>query len=118
MTRDIRERLNMFADVPMQVHRLALNYEQVEQWNPPENPAKETDSRYASYRDEFGESSWELDAVEPRTLADLLRDGVGDLIDENVWDEVIEREQEMRAELTRFADGYGKSTKKKSKKSK
>jgi hypothetical protein len=107
MTRDIRERLGMFAaSKKIQVHRLALNYDQVEQWQPPENPAKETDSRYQAYADQFGESSWELDAVEPRTLADLVREGIGDLIDQDQWDAVMEGEKEMRTELERFADEY------------
>lgn len=111
MTRDIRERFDMFGDVPFEVHRLALNYEQVEQWQPPENPAKETDSRYQAYADEFGESSWELDAVEPRTLADLVREGIEQLIDQDVWNEVAERENAMRADLEKFADDYGKPKK-------
>jgi len=107
MTRDIKERLGMFAESQeIQVHRLALNYNQVEQWQPPENPAKETDSRYQAYADEFGESSWELDAVEPRTLADLVREGIGDLIDQDQWDAVMEVEKEMRSDLERFANEY------------
>ena len=92
MTRDIDERLAQFArTTKMEVRRLALNWNQVEEWQPPENPAKETDSRYQAYADEFGESSWELDAVEPRTLASLVRENVTDLIDHEQWDEVMER---------------------------
>lgn len=107
MTRDIRERIAMFSENDgVQVHRLALNYSQVEEWQPPENPAKETDSRYQAYAEEFGESSWELDAVEPRTLADLVREGIQDLIDEDQWGTVMEEEKRMRAELQRFADEY------------
>lgn len=107
MTRDIRERLGLFGYQPdIEVHRLALNYDQVEQWNPPENPAKETDSRYQAYVEEFGESSWELDAVEPKTLGDLAREGIEALIDVDTWDKVRERENAMRAELQRFADDY------------
>jgi len=107
MTRDIRERLGMFAESQrIKVHRLALNYEQVEQWQPPENPAKETDSRYKAYADEFGESSWELDAVEPRTLANLVRDGIEDLIDRDKWREIMQEEERMRDELQSFADEY------------
>jgi hypothetical protein len=113
MTRDIRERLHLFSEiVQIEVHRLALNYDQVERWQPPENPAKDTDSRYQSYADEYGYSSWELDAVEPRALADIVRNGIEELIDTDVWDEVAEREKGMRAELTRFADEYGKPKKK------
>lgn len=107
MTRDISERLDMFAEiVPIEVHRLALNYDQVEQWQPPENPAKETDSRYQAYSEEYGESSWELDAVEPRTLADLVREGIEDLIDQDQWNDVKQEEKRMRDELERFADDY------------
>ncbi len=39
MTRDIFDRLALFAG-EMQVDRLALNWNQVEQYNPPPNPAK------------------------------------------------------------------------------
>lgn len=107
MTRDIRERLGMFAESKkIKVHRLALNYEQVEQWQPPENPAKETDSRYKAYEEEFGTSSWELDAVEPRTLAELVRVGINDLIDRDQWDKILDTESEMRDELRSFADDY------------
>jgi hypothetical protein len=107
MTRDIRERLGMFAESDgIRVHRLALNYNQVEEWQPPENPAKETDSRYQAYAEEFGESSWELDAVEPRTLADLVRDGITELIDDEQWEKVVGHEKEMRYELERFASEY------------
>lgn len=109
MTRDITERLGLFTYAfiePDKVHRLALNWDQVEQWQPPENPAKETDSRYEMYVHEFGESSWELDAVEPRTLADLVRDAVMELIDEDQWKDVLQREQNMREELEKFADEY------------
>jgi len=119
MTRDIAERLGLFTYGligHVNVHRLALNWDQVELWQPPENPAKETDSRYQAYANEFGESSWELDAVEPRDLADLVRDNVQELIDQDLWDEVVAREDTMRAELVKFADGYGKPKKRGKKK--
>lgn len=106
MTRDIGERLEMFSGGRVNVQRLALNWEQVEQWQPPENPAKETDARYASYVEQFGDSSWELDAVEPRVLAQLVTDAVLELRDEDLWEEVVGRETTMKAELQAFADGY------------
>jgi hypothetical protein len=107
MTRDIKDRLALFTNnLYIETVRLALNYDQVEQWNPPENPAKESDSRYKVYLDKFGESSWELDAVEPATLASLVEDAVRELIDQDVWDEVEADEAKMRHELEGFADGY------------
>ena len=39
-TRDIVERLSMFAGSIIKLERLALNMEQVEEYGPPPNPAK------------------------------------------------------------------------------
>jgi len=88
------------------MHRLALNFDQVQQWQPPENPAKENDRRYQAYRKEFGTSSWELDAVEPGTLAELVETAVKKLIDPIAWTKVEEKEREMRQELENYADDY------------
>jgi hypothetical protein len=51
MTRDIQDRLRLFGS-NAEVHRIALTMEQVEQYDPPPNPAKLTDSRAAGYLDE------------------------------------------------------------------
>lgn len=108
MTRDITERLELFTRdrISLDVHRLALNYDQVEMWSPPENPAKESDSRFAAYQEKFGDSSWELDAVEPATLASLVRDQISELIDLEQWGLIEKREAGMRKELNGFAVGY------------
>jgi hypothetical protein len=109
MTRDITERLQVFSlDRISKKHidRLALNMDQVRQWNPPENPAKDKDTRYDAYVVKFGASSWELDAVEPVTLAGLVRDAVNSLIDRRQWDKIAKQEKAMRAELETFANNY------------
>jgi hypothetical protein len=113
MTGDIERRFALFTreSFDINIHRLALNMDQVEMWQPPENPAKETDSRFAKYRDEFGDKSWELDAVEPATLADLVREKIEELIDNEQWDIVSERESEMRSELKEMADAYERKQK-------
>lgn len=107
MTRDVRERLEMYSGVQdIEVVRLALNWDQIAQWQPPENPAKENDSRYAAYVTQFGESSWELDAVEPAQLAGLVRHAVEERLDNDEWQKAVEREEAMRAELSNFVDQY------------
>lgn len=108
MTRDIKERFELFTreKIGFEVHRLALNFDQVELWQPPENPAKETDSRYSSYVDKFGESSWELDAVEPATLADLVSEQIEELIDFEKWREIEKQEQAYKDELSSLAKKY------------
>jgi len=96
MTRDITQRLEMFALRPVQIDRLALNMPQIEEYQPPPNPAKETDSRFAVYMQEFGDESWELDALEPSILAGLVRTAVEAVRDEEAWDEAVAEEEEHR----------------------
>jgi hypothetical protein len=103
MTRDVQERLTLFSGVPVTVHRLALNMEQVEEMRPPENPAKTTDTRFHDYARRFGTSSWELDAIEPRRLAQMVTHAVESLRDGALWEIALQREQGMRGQLARLA---------------
>lgn len=104
MTRDIEDRLRLLSGGErIEIRRLALNMDQVEEHEPPPNPAKETDSRWASYADQFGTESWELDALEPTLLAQLVRDGVAEVIDQDKWDEDEAADEEDRQRLTRIA---------------
>lgn len=86
MTRDNSERVAMFAEAGVQVIRLALNMDQVEEYDPPPNPAKETDSRSVGYIAEYGDQSWELDALEPTVINDLIRENVLRFRDEDAWE--------------------------------
>ncbi len=98
MTRDIAERLDIFgADV--EVQRIALNWDQIDQYGPPPNPAKLTDSRAGAYIAEFGHESWELDALEPKVLTDLIRDHVDALTDRTLLADAIRREDMDKEEL-------------------
>ena len=105
MTRDNRDRLEMFDPVfGAEVRRLALNFDQVEEHGPPPNPAKMTDSRFVDYAARYGTESWELDALEPATIASLVESAIAEYRDANLWDEAVAREDEGRAALARVAD--------------
>lgn len=106
MTDDLVGRLSMFAKEPIQVVRLALNMDQVDQYQPPENPAKVTDSRFKAYMIEFGTSSWELDALTPDVLGNLIEDYIMDHRDGELWNDAVQREDEYRQELQEFVDKY------------
>lgn len=107
MTRDIQDRLDMFLS-DVEVRRIALNLDQVEEYDPPPNPAKATDARFESYQREFGDESWELDALEPRVIVNLIEEHVGELIDWERRDARIEEQDTARHELStvskRWAD--------------
>ena len=126
MTRDIRDRLELFLAhhaawgqaVPegqakpsgseaygwvaerFQVERIALTWEQVQDYDPPPNPAKMSDSRAADYVANYGHESWELDALDPSVLDALVRDNVGRLLDDELWDEAVAAEDGQREALT------------------
>jgi hypothetical protein len=94
MTRDNKERLELFAGVPIPVMRLALNMDQIEEHSPPPNYAKVTDSRFSDYQREYGDESWELDALSPKLIQDLIRKAVLNVRDQSKWDEAVSMETE------------------------
>jgi len=98
MSRDIRERIEMFMNkhgrANFRFERIALNMNQIEEYNPPPNPAKSTDTRFQSYMNEYGEESWELDALEPKILHGLITDKIESIIDQDKFDSLIEEENE------------------------
>lgn len=95
MSRDIADRLELFMG-GIELNRLALNMAQVEEYTPPPNPAKTTDSRFKAYIKEYGAESWELDALDPRTLSELVRNEVEVYRDQDAWEELEAEENEAR----------------------
>lgn len=104
MTRDNQDRLDEFTHQRgIEVKRIALNMDQVEEYNPPPNPAKTTDSRYASYVVEHGSESWELDALRPNVIVDLITDAIESFIDMDEWEALDDQESEMKRDLDTLA---------------
>jgi hypothetical protein len=109
MSRDIEERIRLFMGHHQDLFdfkRIALNMDQVEAYHPPPNPAKLSDSRAAGYVAEFGDDSWELDALEPRVIAELVRGEVDAVRDMDRWEVVDENETVGRAVLAKIADHF------------
>lgn len=127
MTRDIRERLEMFTEQdwlnasdtlngsvtvgairedmraqgagPVLVERIALTMDQIEERQPPPNPTKLTDSRAPDYVAQYGYESWELDALDPAFLADLVRDAVAVYRNDDLYADQERKERKERALL-------------------
>lgn len=100
--------IRLEADVHdrFRVERIALNMDQIEQYNPPPNPAKLTDARAAGYVEKYGYSSWELDALDPATLVGLIRDSIEEYRDPKRWNMAVELEETHRELLTAAADRW------------
>lgn len=111
MSRDIKDRLELFLEglPPFEVDRVALTMEQVEEHDPPPNPAKLTDARAKLYIAEYGRESWELDALDPATLENLIEDKVLSLRRDDLWAARKEEEKAGRERLwevvTELRDG-------------
>jgi hypothetical protein len=95
----IREHVDHGWDARLDVRRLALTWDEVQQYSPPPIPAKSTDARYRKYAEEYGHESWELDALEPTVLGQLVRDEVGGILDHDRWDAAVQREHDGAARL-------------------
>ena len=109
MTRDITDRLETFMG-GITLKRLALNMDQIEEYQPPPNPAKVTDSRFTGYQNKFGDESWELDALEPAVIVGLIRKAALSLRDEEKWAAKVEEERRHRSTLKWAADNWGDGT--------
>jgi hypothetical protein len=105
MSRDIQDRMATFES-QVQLRRLALNMDQITQYSPPPNPAKLTDSRATDYVRKFGDESWELDALEPTVISDLIQAEVELLRDEKQWALAIAEEKRMRKELEKVSNKW------------
>ncbi len=104
MTRDNSDRLDLFSETEVEMRRIALNMHQIEEHSPPPNPTKLTDSRANGYIRKFGYDSWELDALEPRLIGDLIRETVLQYRDEDAWGKAVAEEKEHRDWLRELAE--------------
>lgn len=103
MTRDNQDRLNLFfsSHEVVEVRRLALNMDQVDELQPPPNPAKSKDPRFKEYAEEHGTKSWELDALEPSYMVELIGTEILLHRDEGAW---IQMEAELESHQERLDD--------------
>lgn len=117
MTDVNRDSLRQFGRTNgVEVRRLALNMDQVEEHEPPPNPAKDTDARFAGYaemmeahgyEDPDDVPSWELDALEPAVIDQLIRDAIEEVVDQEAFQAARDEEaanQEKLMEAARHWD--------------
>lgn len=101
MVRDVQERLRMFGS-SVEVRKLALTMPQIEEHNPPPQPAKMTDSRAGHYVERHGNESWEVDALSPEVLHETVRSAFDEILDGDKMT-VIKDTEEREKKLLRKA---------------
>ena len=104
MTRDIEDRFRIFG-ASTKVKRIALNINQVKKYNPPPNPTKMTDSRSRSYIKKFGKKSWELDALEPKIISELVDKNIKKHLDMAKYVDKEVDEENYREDIQEVSNG-------------
>lgn len=107
MERDIAARLKLFTTEDIIIKRVALTWDQIEQYQLPPNPVKLTDSRTRGYIDEYGvDDSWELDALKPSMITGLLVNNIRGLIQSGKYRARVHQETEEKKGLEYLANNY------------
>ena len=98
MITDIRNRLEQFQ-CDATVRDVALTMQQIRQYNLPPNPAKKSDPRSDKYIKRHGNLSWELDALTPEVLNQLVSSHIEEFLDMDEYQKIINQEEEEKMEL-------------------
>ena len=104
MVRDIADRMEEFDIKDLDVQKIALTYDQVQYYKPPPNPAKLTDPRAEAFVAKYGTSSWEVDALAPAVLTQIISDAIEGVLDQPLMDDIMEREEEHKEKLREAAE--------------
>lgn len=103
-TRDALGEIDHF--VGFELRRIALNADQIEEFQLAPNPARLSDSRAVSYIERFGDESWELDALDPSTLVGLIDTHIEPLIDTDLWAGRTEVRDALRRQFAVVAEHW------------
>lgn len=98
MTRDWQDRLDGFSS-GCHVSRIGLNRDQIEEFDLPPQPIKGSDARAAAYEAQHGTGVWELDAMPPDELVDLVDRHVRSFVDMTEWERRDAEIEAVRARL-------------------
>lgn len=100
MTRDLRTRLIKYSNrQDIVVKRIALTHEQVQERSLPPNPTKTADPRSQMYIKQYGGECWELDAIEPDELQEIVQTEVEKFIHRKTWNKTLKLIKEERKKL-------------------
>lgn len=91
--RNIRDKLHETFGVRVNVERVALTRDQIDEYELPPQPAKRTDARYESFVEQHGDLAVELDALPPEELRRMVRESVLEYFNEAWYKSEIKPKQ-------------------------
>lgn len=94
------DKLHLIRKDLLTIDHIALTDEQIEQYHPPPNPAKFKDPRAKDYISKYGRVSWEVDALPPEALINLVNAKIQDYItDHNKYSAWLKQEDDDKAAM-------------------
>lgn len=87
---------------------IGLTVEQINKYNPPQNPAKLTDPRAEWYIKKFGQKSWEVDALPPNVMTQVVDDAIKNRIDYKQYENMLSIERTDIETLKGFISAINK----------
>lgn len=102
---DLPARIKEYGGDHIELRRIALTAEQTTSLRSFSVESKKRDTRYKWFKQNFGDDCWELDAMDPRQLRDLVENEINNLIDRELWDRQVaqeEREKKSNEVLLRW----------------
>lgn len=111
MIRDINSRISEMLEIDelsnsFRIVPIALTMKQIKKYNPPPNPAKITDTRSPAYIEQYGRVSWEVDALPPEVLNNILESSILDFLDVDTYKEQVKEESRQKKDIKMFIDKY------------
>lgn len=107
MIDDIKKRIKEFDaddELNFEIIPIALTRQQIDQYAPPPNPAKKSDPRAKKFIKAFGTQSWEVDALRPEVLNQILEDAIDMFLDRDIYLEILEEEKKDIERLEKLKD--------------
>lgn len=111
MIRDINARVSEMLRYDgyagsFEIKPIALTMKQIKKYSPPPNPAKITDTRSPQYIAKYGAVSWEVDALPPEVLNEVLEKEVLKNLDIKTYNSRLDLEAKQKKEIRLFVDKY------------
>jgi hypothetical protein len=102
--RDLEDQLEKMG-ASVEVERVALTLEQINEYSLPPIMTKKTDSRTVAHIAQYGDIAVELDALPPDTLISIVEGAINKHIDWEKYEVTLEREKEDKTKITQIMEG-------------
>jgi hypothetical protein len=98
---DLPERIKEYGGDHIELRRIALTVDQTVELPSFSVETKSRDPRYKWFKQNFGDRCWELDAMDPRQLRELVEAEITALIDRTLWEQqkVLQEREKQAIEL-------------------